>query len=278
MSQRSKRFYLFRVKFIRDHQKEIFDDGASPEVIFSEAMREKPLVKLKRGAEWKLANLHEIGTDGGLFAVGRISQANTDKFDFQTEEFVESRDYQGPFSIVFFDRKIGLVAIEEKSKVNSKVDATAKRLHDLLGSTNAVRSRNIKCIVDPITDPEGFIQKIRRSTHVLKFRATFTGPNPSDADEIFQKPLEIYASKTKADRGVVEVVGSNLDKDVVIEITRSNAATGNSVTAKIETKGAIETIPLRGVNANFTAENGDSQADVFNRMLNRYEQVRHEAD
>lgn len=278
MNQRNKKFFLFRVKFIRDHQKEIFDDGASPELIFNEAIREKPLVKLRRGAEWKLANINDIGIDGGAFAVGRISEANTERFDFSTDDFIEARDYQGPFSIVFFSSKTGVVAIEEKSKVNSKVSATAKRLYDLLESTNAVRRRNVRCIVDPIIDPDSFIEKIRKSTHVLKFRATFTGPNPSDADEIFQKPLEVYATRTKADKGIIEVSGANLDKNVVIDITRSNAATGNSVNARIETKGFIETIPLRGINANFTVQAAKSQAEIFNKMLDRYEQVRHESD
>ena len=171
-----------------------------------------------------------------------------------------------------------MVAIEEKSKVNSKVSATAKRLYDLLESTSAVRRRNVRCVVDPIIDPDGFIEKIRKSTHVLKFRATFTGPNPSDADAIFQKPLEVYATKIKADKGVIEVMGANLDKDVVIDITRSNAATGNFVNARIETKGVVETIPLRGINANFSAQSDKTPTDIFNKMLDRYEQVRHESD
>ncbi len=278
MNQRTKKFFLFRVKFIRDHQKDIFDDGASPEKIFNEAIREKPLVKLRRGAEWKLANISDIGINGGAFAVGRISEASTERFDFSKDDFIEARDYQGPFSTVLFSRKTGVVAIEEKSKVNSKTIATAKRLHDLMQSTNAVRRRNVRCIIDPIIDPDGFIEKIRKSTHVLKFRATFTGPNPSDADAIFQKPLEIYAEKIKADKGVIEVSGANLDKEVVIDITRSNAATGNLVNARIETKGFVETIPLRGINANFTVQAGDTQTEIFNKMLNRYEQVRHESD
>lgn len=276
MAQKYKKFFLFRVKFIRDHQKDMLDDGASPENIFLEAINEKPSTKLKRGAEWKLSNIHGIGINGGVFVVGRISQANTEKFDFLADEFVESTDYQGPFSTIFFDRTIGVVAIEDKSKVNSKVEATAKRLNDLLNSTDAVRRRKVKCIVDAINDPQDFIQKLRKSTHILKFRASFTGPNPIDADVIFQKPLEVYASATSADKGIIEVTGSNLDKDVLIDITRSNAATGNTVTARIETKGIFETIPLKGVRANFNVSASENSEVIFNQMLGRYEQVRYE--
>ncbi|WP_138512910.1 hypothetical protein [Rhodoferax bucti] len=276
MALKHKKYFLFRVKFIRDHQKDILDDGASPEDIFLQAINEKPSTKLKRGAEWKLSNIEQIGTNGGVFAVGRISQASTDRFDFQTDEFVEATDYQGPFSTIYFDRTIGVVAIEDKSKVNSKVDATAKRLNDLLDSTDSVKRRKVKCIVDAINDPQGFIQKLRKSTHILKFRATFTGPNPIDADALFQKPLEVYALATKADKGAIEVAGSNLDKEVLIDVTRSNAATGNTVTARIETHGVIETIPLKGVRANFSVRTPEESRVVFNQMRERYEQVRYE--
>lgn len=274
MSFKKRKFYLFRVRFIRDHQQDILDDGATPENIFLEAIREKPSTKLPRGAEWKLANLHEIGVDGGCFAVGRISSASMEKFDYDANEFIEQKDHQGPFSLIFYNNKIGFVAIEDKSKVNSKVEATAKRLSDLLSSSSAVRTRNIKCVVDKIVDPEGFIQKIENSTHVLKFRAYFTGPNPIDADEIFQKPLEVYAAETRADRGVVEVSGSNLNKKNLIAITRSNAATGNNVTATLEKDGIVSTIPLKGITANFNAPVEDL-VNVFNKMRQRYEQVRH---
>lgn len=274
MSFKKRKFYLFRVRFIRYHQADIWDDGATSEYIFSEAIKEKPSTKLKRGAEWKLANLHEIGVDGGCFAVGRISNASLEKFDFDADEFVEQKDHQGPFSLVFYNKKIGFVAIEDKSKVNSKVEMTARRLGDLLSSTAAVTSRNVKCVVDEIVDPEGFIQKIYNCTHVLKFRAHFTGPNPIDADAIFQQPLEVYASATKADRGVIEVSGSNLDKENLIAITRSNAATGNNVTATIEERGIVSTIPLKGITANFSAP-VENLVNVYNQMGQRYKQVRY---
>lgn len=277
MAPKIRKFYLFRVRFIRDHQQDIWDDGATPEEIFSAAIREKPSTKLKRGAEWKLANLNEIGNEGGYFAVGRISNASMEKFDFDANEFIEQKDQQGPFSLIFFNKKKGFVAIEDKSKVNPKVEATAKRLGDLLSSTSAVTTRKIKCVVDKIVDPEGFIQKIANCTHVLRFRAHFTGPNPIDADEIFQKPLEVYAEATKADKGVIEVTGSNLDKNNLIAITRSNAATGNSVSATIEKNGITETIPLKGITANFNTPVEDS-IEVYNNMLNRYAQVRYESD
>lgn len=264
MSLKAKKFYLFRVKLIRDHQKDMFDDGASRANILATAINERPSIKLKRGAEWRLANINPIGVNGGSFAIGRISQASTEKFDFEANKFVERQDMQGPFAAVFFDTSIGVIAIEDKSKVNSKIEITARRLHDLLQNTRAITSRNIACRVDKIMDPQGFIQKIMDCSHVLKFRATFTGPNPIDADAIFQKPLEVYAEATNAERGVIEVIGSNLDKESLIEVTRSNAATGNVVSAKIETRGLVENIPLKGLPASFNTLQNEEEAFVYN--------------
>lgn len=275
MSLKAKKFYLFRVKLIRDHQKDMFDDGASRADILAAAINEMPSIKLKRGAEWRLANINPVGINGGSFAIGRISQSNTEKFDFEANEFVEQQDMQGPFAVVFFDASIGVVAIEDKTKVNSKVEITARRLHDLLQNTRAITSRSIACRVDKIMDPQGFIQKIMNCSHVLKFRATFTGPNPIDADAIFQKPLEVYAEATNAERGVIEVIGSNLDKESLIEVTRSNAATGNIVSAKIETKGLVENVPLKGLPASFNTLQNEEEAFVYNLMQERYAQVRH---
>lgn len=120
-----------------------------------------------------------------------------------------------------------------------------------------------------------FRKQIIAATHVLRFKSTFTGPNPIDADAIFQKPLEVYASATHADRGVVEVSGSNLDKESLIEITRSSAASGNAVSAKIETKGMVENIPLKGVAAGFSVSQGEDEPSSYNLMQDRYSQVRH---
>lgn len=279
MASKFKKFYLYRVKFIRDHQKNLLDDGATPEEIFTEAILEKPSVKLNKGGEWKLANVEKIGINGGIFVVGRITQKNTDKYDYLVDEFVETKDEQGPFASIYFDSKLGVVAIEDKSKVNSKIEATARRLNDLLDESNAVKNRMIKCQVDEIRDPENFITKIKESIRVLSLKSTFTGPNPTDADEYFQRPLEVYADKSKADRGVIQIFGSNLDKGVVVAVARTNAATGNDASARIEKKdGEFDSIPLKKIKCSFLSPINDGKVNIFNSMHIRYEQVRYEGN
>lgn len=274
MNLKNKTYYLYRVKLTRDHQKDIFDDGAKPKEIFSEAINSKPSVKLNRGGEWRLANLTEIGADGGYFVVGRISKSKADKFDFSKEVFFEDEDYQGPFARVYFNKILGILAIEDKSKVNSNVDATADRVKKLIISTNALKTRKVKCDVEEIRDPDGFIKQVLDCDNVLGFTSYFTGPNPIDADKYFQKPLEVYADLMKASQGKIQVQGPNLDKEMVTAAARTSAATANGASARIQ-KGSIKkTIPLKKIKTSFHSTDHDL-VDTYNLMMERYNQVRY---
>ncbi|MBF4339166.1 hypothetical protein EAY42_29205, partial [Vibrio anguillarum] len=87
--------------------------------------------------------------------------------------------------------------------------------------------------VNFIPDPQGFIQKIRGAYAIKSFKATFTGPNPVDADELFQKPLSVYAQQIGAQTGALEVKGEALNEEVVESVAKSTAATANTASARI---------------------------------------------
>jgi hypothetical protein len=88
--------------------------------------------------------------------------------------------------------------------------------------------------VDKIRDPETFVQKILSAYAVRRFKANFTGPNPIDADELFQKPLSYYCQKMRGDQGSVSVAGRSLNEETVIAVAKSTAATGNAASALIQ--------------------------------------------
>lgn len=275
MSIKSKKFFLYRVKFVRDHQKEIFDDGASPEEIFGESINSKPSIKLSRGGEWRLANVTDIGTVGGYFAVGRISKSKSDRFDFDNGEFFEDEDYQGPFARVYFNKNLGVIAIEDKYKLNSRVETTAARIRSLLLGSDAVKQRKVRCLVEEIWDPESFVDQIKSCDSVVRFTSTFTGPNPIDADKFFQKPLQVYADLMKASTGKIQVNGPSLDKKMVVAAARATAATANGATARISKKNTLKTIPLENIKTSFSSES-DNPVDIYNSMMERYRQVKDE--
>lgn len=88
--------------------------------------------------------------------------------------------------------------------------------------------------LDLIPDPESFLEKLYSAYAVKRFRATFTGPNPIDADELFQKPMSYYCQQLGADEGSVAVKGESLDDDAVAAVAKSTAATGNTASALIQ--------------------------------------------
>lgn len=269
-----KKFFLYRIKFIRRGQIDAFDDNASPSNIFSSAITEKPSINLIRGSRWKIGNIFQIGKRGGKFAVGRITNALVDKFNEESNDFFEGRDNIGPFAMVYFELELGLLAIEGKSKVNSDVGQTAKRIASLFENSTAVKNRGVYVSVEEISDPEGFIEKIRKSSQVVRFKASFTGPNPKDADALFQKPLSVYAGAINAAEGEVTVSGEKLDKDIVISVARSSAATANKASATIISAGRRQFIRFQKGPKVINISRNASDIDIFNEFISSYQEVK----
>ncbi|WP_146135151.1 hypothetical protein [Neisseria iguanae] len=69
---------------------------------------------------------------------------------------------------------------------------------------------------------------------LFRFTITFRGPNPFDADEYFQKPLSVYLSAANGQKGRTIIDGDDLNGDVLTEVTKSSAATGNEASARIQ--------------------------------------------
>jgi hypothetical protein len=202
--------------------------------MFKAALSERPSLDVRGGNAWHIGNIHEIGDYGGRFAVGRTTFTTIDKYDEVTGNFTELRDDAGPYTYVYFDNRIGLLAIGKRSKLAVDVHTIAERLERLFARTYMVLQYNATVRVDLIPDPRGFLEKISKAFAIKNFRADFTGPNPIDADEVFQKPMSFYCNALNGDQGNVFVRGDNLNHKVVAAVARSTAATGNSASALIQ--------------------------------------------
>ncbi|WP_293400610.1 hypothetical protein [Polaromonas sp.] len=130
--------------------------------------------------------------------------------------------------------------------------------------------------IDLIPDPESFLQKIHAAYAIKRFRADFTGPNPIDADEIFQKPMSYYCQQLGADKGNVSVVGPSLDEDAVTEVTKSTAATGNKASARIQNTQGGRTIPisLKAQAKTITIPHDAEDEEILRRIQLAYKEVR----
>lgn len=227
-------YHLYRVKFIRPDQRSLIEDNLTPEELFREALREKPSSEFRENFMWHLGNIEAFDQKSGSFAIGRTTKSTLEKFDKETGNFTEELLESSPYTYVVYDLRIGFVGIAKKTKLSPTTNGIALKLKKLLDSTDIVRINEVDVRVEPIPDPEDFIKKVLSAHAVKKFTAHFTGPNPIDADKLFQKPLSVYCQALHGEKGKTEVEGSSLDAENVVSISRATAATGNEATASIQ--------------------------------------------
>lgn len=269
--------HLFRIKFVKSRQMQLFNNDWTPAQIFQSLLEEKPSLELKQDNIWHIGNLQVLDNSGGAFAVGRTTKTTVAKYDHETGNFVEEYFEESPYTVCLYDLNIGLIAIAKKSKLAPTTKGIANKLNKLFSASTSVSDLNITIRIDLINDPEHFIQKIESSYTLKKFTSHFTGPNPIDADELFQKPLSVYCQTINGEKGKVIVEGTNLDTDVAVSITKSSAATGNEASARIiEHHGStIKTINLKGDPVKKTYKEEDFNIELaLSDMRSEYIRVR----
>lgn len=269
-------YHLYRVKLIKPAQLALFHPEISPRSVFEEALAERPSLQLREGNVWHIGNIEQITQDGGRFAVGRTTTTTIEKFDNATGNFTELRDDSGPYTFVYFDSRIGLLGIGKRTKVASDVKSVARKLQKLLSRARVVTKHGIIVRVDLIPDPESFLEKLHSAYAVKRFRATFTGPNPIDADELFQKPMSYYCQQLEADEGSVIVKGQSLDDDAVAAVAKSTAATGNIASAVIQVNKGVRPIPIsfKGDARRVVIDSEVEKAEALAMIQREYGEVR----
>ena len=271
----SQEFYLYRVKFIKPTQLPLLFENRSAGDLFLAALQDKPELKVGNG-EWHIGNVEFLSDLAGSFAIGRTTETTVERFDTDSGNFVDELDDAAPYTNVVFDARLGLVGIAKKTRLAPNSSTIARRIKDLLATTSTAANSGVDVRVDQIPDPLGFIEKLRGAYAIRKFKAMFTGPNPVDADELFQKPLSVYAQQMGAESGTLEVVGEALNEEVAEAVTKSTAATGNTASARI-IAGAnrkATTIRMKGDAVSVTLNDDATTSEVLERVQEEYTKVR----
>lgn len=268
--------HLYRIKFIKPAQTKLFLPSTSPRDFFEEALKVRPAVTLRQNHVWHIGNVEYFDNDGGRFAIGRTTKTTIEKYDDQTGNFIEETDDSGPYTFVYFDASLGLLAIAKKSKVAPTVGSIARKLQLLFARTDLAWNAGIEVRVDIIPDPEDFLQKLHSAYSIKGFRADFTGPNPVDADELFQRPLSFYCQQMNAKNGSVSVSGDALDEGTVATVAKSTAATGNHASALIQpSRGSrLVSIAFKGNATKLLVEADEHKDEVLQKMRGEYSEVR----
>jgi hypothetical protein len=269
-------YHLYRTKFIKPAQVDLFQAHLSAREMLEKGLEERPSIELRQNSVWHIGNVEYFNNGEGRFAIGRTTLTTVEKFDKNTRDFTELLDDSGPYTFVYFDSKLGLLGIGKKTKLSADVKSVALKIQKLLASTKIVKRNKIDVRVEFIRDPEDFLQKIYAAYAIKRFKATFTGPNPVDADELFQKPMSYYCQQLEGEQGLVTVTGEALNRQVVAVVAKSTAATANDATALIQNaKGEkAVSISFKGDAKKIFVEHDTTKTDVLLTMQDTYREVR----
>ena len=113
---------------------------------------------------------------------------------------------------------------------------------------------------------------------------TFSPPNPFDVERQFHQPMEQLLRETRADNGKTSIKGKQLDPDIIENLSRSAASTGNMATARIQSEAFFsrgDSKPMLkklGENALTIAvdeiSTDNEKRSVFDRIREAYRHVR----
>ncbi len=271
-------YTLFRVKFIKPKQTSLLNENLSPSEFLLKSLEEKPSTKIRNGFEWHIGNFENFEENTqGYFAVGRTTISSTPQFDNHNKNFLEKEIEESPYTHCVFDSTIGIIGIAKQTNLASSSLDISRRLRYLISCTEIIKRNNISVEILPIPDPDEFVKKINLAFRVYNFSATFRCPNPFDADEYFQKPLSVYLKSANGISGIAKIKGDDLERDVITEVTRSSAATGNEASARIkptEKEKAI-TIKLSGDFVKIAYdEDKHNPRQVIKDLIQEYHRIR----
>lgn len=225
-------FQLFRLKLLDPAQAEVFATGDRSSVL-TQALNERPTAQLRAGYQWQVGNVEQLDEYGFYFAVGRISPGDVPQFDSETRDFVRVDFEQAPYTYALVDFRLGLLAVARNYQLSPRHVGIARPIASLLSQTEVVSERRARVAVEPIRDPEEFIEYLRSAWAITWFKMTFGLPNPFDVNKDFHQPMEKLLRDADGTNGHTTVKGDQLDPDVLEDLARSAASTGEEASARM---------------------------------------------
>lgn len=223
-------YKLFRIKLIMPSQPSLFDGQApfdKPQMLI-DALELKPELQ-----KWHIGNVELFSGTSGYFAVGRLRRSTIAQYEENSKNFKEEELDISPYTHCVFDARIGILGIAQKNILAPTTEGIAKSIKKLLSKDPKILENRIRVEISPIPDPGRFLNELESAYSILRYTATFHGPNPFDADEYFQKPMSKFLSDANGLDGKATINGTALNLETLKEVTKSTAATGNTASAKI---------------------------------------------
>lgn len=112
----------------------------------------------------------------------------------------------------------------------------------------------------------------------MRFSFTASFPNVFDAQDQIQRPAEKFNKAVGGDKTTVEVVGPDLDEEILVDLARGAAATGEKASATVRQPGKRnKRISLSGSPVQELVDQNTSSSIYINLLtaaVRAYERVR----
>jgi hypothetical protein len=210
----------------------VFNGPKKPSEILLETIKSLPSAEIRNGMIWHLGNICEIDENGLYFRVGRTTKAKREIYqdgNFTDEEFEEA-----PYTHIILDIPIEVCAIAKKAKLSPSPKGIANQLIKLFAGSEPARHYGAKFEIDWLKNPEDLIAHLKRAYTISRFSMTFSRPNPFDVEEDIIGPFSKFIKEAQAEKGKAQVEGENLKPQLLEDLTRSAAATGNDAMARLQ--------------------------------------------
>ena len=235
------KFFLYRLMVERSLYRPLLaDQSLSNGDIIRAAIEEKPSHTLKNGQVWRIGNIEQFAESSIFFALGRITKSKRQLYDEVEGNFVEEALDEAPHTYVIVDLELQVCAIGHKTIVSRTPKAIANNLQRILNASHQSDPENepLRFVLSLIEDPQEFLDSIASAYQVSSFTIYFSRPNPFDVNEQFVKPMERYLQQAGGQEGETTIKGEGLRPEVLQEMVRSAAATGNTARARIRSQRA----------------------------------------
>lgn len=240
--------HVLRIRCEPLEQASLFAQARSPSLVITDALLSTPTAHVGRGSEWHIGRPERLPNDGVGFQLGRVQAVTAPQFDVEQHWFFEEETQRAPYTIAVYDQRHQACGVIRKAGVSQSAGEVAGKLEKLLNATPHTEAAGYRVVVDPIKDPQQFVEQMRVAHEVTSFTFFAGFENPFDVENLIQRPAEKFNKIAGGERTKVEVQGDKLNKDVLEELSRGVASTGEYAAANIRTSegGRTKRIYLRG--------------------------------
>ena len=271
-------FQLFRVKVFLPQQMSLLEPTRSRSDILREVIESKPEAQLRRGVQWHLGNVEQIGTDALYFRVGRTTTSTLEFFE--DGKFADQLFETAPYTHTLIDLPTEVCVIAKKTQLSHQTTGIANQLARLFEHSETALKLETQFKIGEINDPDDFISHLKSAYSISKFAVWFSQPNPFDVNVDFIRPAQKLVSASNGQQGKTEIKGDKLNAAVLEDISRSAAATSDDAVAWLKPTANKRRVKkrLKGNPVVLQQEEVDSKESreaCVQRMLDLYQKVRH---